>query len=103
MDAVSPITPGAPGVQIDDARTAELRKVAQDLEASFLTEMLKAAKFGEPRQTFGGGVGEEQFSSLMRIEVAQDMAASGGIGLAETLFQALVATETAAEAKDAGR
>lgn len=68
---------------------AALRKVAQDLEASFLSEMLKHAGFGESRSAFGGGHGEDQFASLMRDEQAQRLVRAGGIGLSETLFQAL--------------
>ena len=47
-------------------RTAQLRQVAQDLEASFLAEMLRHAGAGAARDTYGGGVGEEQFSSFLR-------------------------------------
>jgi Rod binding domain-containing protein len=67
----------------------QLRKAAAELEASFLSEMLKAAKFGESRDTFGGGIGEEQFSSFLRQAHAQEMVKQGGIGLAESLFEAL--------------
>lgn len=70
-------------------QTEKLREVAEKLEASFLEEMLKAAKFGAPRQTFGGGAGEEHFASFYRAEIAQKMAASGGIGLAEHIFESL--------------
>ncbi|MEM8632026.1 MAG: rod-binding protein [Pseudomonadota bacterium] len=68
---------------------AALRQTAEDLEATFLAEMLKAARFGEARDTFGGGVGEEQFASFLRDDVAQSMAAGGGIGLSEHIFRAL--------------
>ena len=66
-----------------------LFKAAQDLEASFLAEMLKSAGFGEPRESFGGGVGEDQFASFLRQAHADEMVKSGGIGLAEHLFEAL--------------
>ncbi|MBF9050998.1 hypothetical protein GTA62_09805 [Roseobacter sp. HKCCD9010] len=69
----------------------QLRQAAQDLEASFLSEMLKQARFGETRGAFGGGAGEEQFSSFLRMEHARHMAAAGGVGLAENLFRSLVA------------
>jgi len=72
----------------------DLRSVAQDLEASFLAEMLKHAGFGAARSTFGGGAGEKQFASLLRMEHARALAASGGIGLAESLFQTLVDQQT---------
>ncbi len=62
---------------------------AQELEVSFLSEMLKAAGFGEAREAFGGGAGEEQFSSFLREAQAREMVKAGGIGLAEQFFQAL--------------
>ncbi|MBV7395356.1 rod-binding protein [Mameliella sediminis] len=66
-----------------------LREAAKELEANFLAEMLKAAKLGETPEGFGGGTGEDQFASFMRMEQARQMAESGGIGLAESLFNAL--------------
>ena len=69
---------------------ARLREVSQDLEAAFLTEMLKHAGFGDTRESFGGGIGEEQFSSMLRNEHAQAIADQGGLGLAESIFQSLV-------------
>lgn len=68
---------------------AELRRVAVELEASFLAEMLKSAGFGKQTSQFGGGHGEDQFSSFLVQEYAQSMADSGGIGLAESIFESL--------------
>ncbi|PKP73669.1 MAG: chemotaxis protein chel [Alphaproteobacteria bacterium HGW-Alphaproteobacteria-6] len=72
-------------------RDAPLRAAAQALEAQFLAEMLKSAGLGEARESFGGGVGEEQFASFLRAEQAGAMAQGGGIGLAESIFQAMKA------------
>lgn len=66
-----------------------LRKAAEQLEATFLSEMLKSAGVGKTSESFGGGVGEEQFSSFLRDAEAREMARGGGIGLAETLYQAM--------------
>lgn len=78
-------------------RRDELRAVAVELEATFLAEMLKHAGLGEIGGAFGGGAGEAQFASFLRLEQARAMADSGGVGLAETLFQALAAREGLAE------
>ncbi len=83
-------TPGADTAN-PPAREVALRDAAEELEAAFLAEMLKQARFGEARGAFGGGAGEEQFASFLRLEHARAMAASGGIGLAENLFRSLVA------------
>lgn len=70
----------------DDA----LRAKATELEAAFLAEMLQFTGLGESSEEFGGGIGEEQFSSFLRQEQAQLMAERGGIGLAESIFNALL-------------
>jgi flagellar protein FlgJ len=66
-----------------------LYETAQKLEATFLAEMLKTAGFGAPREGFGGGAGEEQFGSFLLQEQSMEIVKAGGIGLTETLFQAL--------------
>ncbi len=67
-----------------------LREAAVSLESLFLSEMLEAAGFGEPRGSFGGGAGEAQFSSFLRESYAQELSENGGIGLAEALYQSMV-------------
>ncbi len=67
-----------------------LQKVAQELEAGFLTEMLKAGGFGAPRDAFGGGSGEDVFSSLLLREQAKLMVENGGIGLVENIVRSLM-------------
>ena len=70
-----------------------LMAVARELEASFLAEMLKSAGVGEPRETFGGGAGEDQFSSFLVQEYAKATVHAGGIGLAESLYHSLLRTK----------
>lgn len=82
--AAQPQAAGAP-----DRKDAALLRSAQQLEANFLAEMLKSAGFGKPRESFGGGAGEEQFSSFLVQAQADAMVERGGIGLAEHLFKAL--------------
>ena len=69
----------------------QLMAVAQSLEAAFLSEMLKSAGIGETPSDFGGGAGEDQFASFMRDEQAKQMTAAGGIGLAQSMFDAMMA------------
>jgi len=89
--SVTPIPPVSGPARPPPADAGDaLRTVARALEANFLEEMLKHAGFGESRGAFGGGAGEDQFASLLRREHARALAAQGGIGLAESLFQALV-------------
>lgn len=86
-------TPPAHAATRDD----KLRAKAAELETAFLAEMLSHAGFGAARDSFGGGVGEEQFASFLRNEQAAAMVRAGGIGLTEALFRALSKGQTDAE------
>ncbi len=75
--------------QTSAARDKKLMDAAKELEATFLAEMLKSAGLGKTPELLGGGAGEEQFSSFMRLEQARGMVNAGGIGLAQSLFEAM--------------
>lgn len=87
MNGLSAVT--STPLRADAAKDQQLHAAAEALEAQFLTEMLKSAGLGEARESFGGGVGEEQFASFLRREQATEMARTGGVGLAESIFEAL--------------
>ena len=94
MTDFSPIAPAEKGrpptpMNNDPAHT-RAREAALQLEASFLSEMLKAAGFGAQQGEFSGGTGEEQFASFHRDAIARKMAEAGGIGLAEHFFRAMM-------------
>lgn len=73
-----------------------LREQAEELEASFLAEMLSHAGLGDAGDSFSGGAGETQFASFLRQEQARLIAEGGGVGLAELIFSTLVEAEDAA-------
>ena len=81
--------PGVSGHQNRHDPTARLREAATGLEARFLAEMLKSAGMEQTRSAFGGGAGEDQFASFLVQEQANRIVQAGGIGLAETIFNAL--------------
>jgi Rod binding domain-containing protein len=88
------LTPIAPrhalAAKTPGARTdAQARAAAEAFEAAFLSEMLKTAGVNAMPSGFGGGAGEEAFASLLTDEYAKSMAARGGIGLAERVYQIL--------------
>ena len=85
------ISSAIPPVSLQSDKDASLRAKSQELEAAFLAEMLSHAGFGAARESFGGGIGEEQFASFLRSEQASGMVAKGGIGLAEYFFQSMTA------------
>jgi len=85
------------GVTLDAANNnADLRDAAKKLEATFLSEMLKAAGMDKFASGFGGGIGQEQFASFLRDAQATEMVEAGGIGLAESLFNAMRDLQNAA-------
>jgi flagellar protein FlgJ len=84
---ISPISTQPP------ARQQELMAKAEELEATFLSEMLAHSGLGEMQGAFGGGQGEAQFTSFLRQEQARLMVQSGGLGLAELIFNAMTRAE----------
>jgi Rod binding domain-containing protein len=89
MDPIDRAVPRHPIAAPQASSDAALREVAKKLETAFLNEMLKSSGFGEARKAFGGGMGEDQFASFLRAEHASAMVERGGLGLAESLFNAL--------------
>ncbi|MBN8632997.1 MAG: rod-binding protein [Rhodobacterales bacterium] len=71
----------------------QLMSRAEELEATFLSEMLSHSGLDETEGSFGGGAGEEQFSSFLRQEQARLIARDGGLGLAELIFKSMVKAE----------
>ena len=89
MPDIPPIRPLASPQTQAEQRDLKLFEAAQKLEAGFLAEMLKSAGLGQTSESFGGGAGEEQFGSFLRQAQAEEMVKRGGIGLAESLYEAL--------------
>lgn len=89
MDLPPPTAPGPAAAQgLSPERKALLHQRAEELEAGFLSEMLSYTGLNETSE-FSGGTGEDQFASFLREEQAKAMVRHGGIGLAETIFNAL--------------
>ncbi len=77
-------------------RHDRLMAKAEELEATFLSEMLAHSGLGEIQGAFGGGEGEAQFSSFLRQEQAKLIVQNGGVGLAELIFNSMVEAENGA-------
>lgn len=84
---IAPITLPTP------SRHDQLMAKAEELEATFLGEMLAHSGLGEMQGAFGGGSGEAQFASFLRQEQARLMVQSGGMGLAELIFNSMIEAE----------
>jgi peptidoglycan hydrolase FlgJ len=79
-----------PPTPSETPRNAILRTKAEELEATFLSEMLSYTGMDKQSEAFNGGHGEEQFTSFLRQEHANAIVAKGGVGLAEQLFRSLI-------------
>ena len=95
ITSIPPPARPSPRVSVAQAEAQQdpLRKAARQLEATFLAEMLKSAGLGKSRTSFGGGSGEDQFSTFLIRAQSEQMAKAGGIGLAESLYNALKETQ----------
>ena len=89
------ILPQPPDRQQPSVQTDKLLQKSKEMEVAFLAEMLAHAKVGDSPEGFGGGIGEEQFASFLRQEQARLLVDRGGIGLAQTIFDALVTSQEA--------
>ena len=74
------------------ATTAQIRQKAVEFTAVALTEML-TPMFGTlsgDGGTFGGGPGEAAFRPMLVQQMAAGIARQGGLGLTETVAQAML-------------
>jgi Rod binding domain-containing protein len=82
--------PTAVGNRVNDKNDGRLREACSEFEALFINLLLK-----ELRATVGksglmdGGRAEEVYTGMMDTEMARDLAAKGGIGLAAILYRQL--------------
>lgn len=85
------LTATAQGSPRELAKRTDIRKTAQEFEASFLSimlqEMFDEVEVGAP---FGGGEGEQMFKSFLSEAMAKQMAKAGGIGLSDTVAKEML-------------
>lgn len=77
----------------------KLRKQAQELEGVFLNTLVKEMFSGikTDSKSFGGGFAEDTWRGIQAEQYSSNMAASGGIGLADQVMESLVALQEAAQ------
>jgi len=87
--AVQPATSQAAAPVID--RNSPTYKAAQDFESVFLGQMVEQMYTGlDAKAPFGGGFAEQTYRSLFTQEIGRQMAASGGVGLADAVYAEMV-------------
>lgn len=81
---------------LDDPRIANVRKQAVELEGVFLNTLVKEMFSGlDTENGFGGGQAEETWRSMQSEMLADQIAQSGGIGLADDIMRTLLAQQEA--------
>jgi len=77
---------------MDQAKTIDqVRKVAEDFEAVFLSQMLKPmfANLGAEKP-FGGGAAEEMWRGMQIDEYGKAISKAGGVGIAGAVFREIL-------------
>lgn len=94
MNAIDPA-----GSSLTPSQMHQIRQQAEELEGVFLNlltkEMFASIKGDE---NFGGGFGEETWRSMQAEQLANTMAESGGVGIADDLMGQMIALQEAANA-----
>jgi Rod binding domain-containing protein len=66
-------------------------KAAQEFEAVFLSQMVAQMHSGLDAQgPFAGGFAEETYRSLLDQEIGRQMAATGGVGIADAVYAEMI-------------
>jgi flagellar protein FlgJ len=87
MTAIRPASLPPPAVT-----EAKLRHAAEEFTTTALTELLQPMfdSADTSNGMFGGGAVEQQFKPMLIQEIARQIAHSGGLGLAEPVYQQML-------------
>lgn len=92
MDALPSNAVPAVAPPVAAGTDAQLRKAAQDFEATALAELFKPMfdTVDMSNSLFGGGEAEESWRPILVQEMCKSIAAKGGLGLAGPVYQQLL-------------
>lgn len=86
----------ASGAGEESGEERTLRKAAEDFEAVFLSQMLAPMFAGlKTDGLFGGGHAEGIYRAMMIDEMGSAIARSGGIGIADSIYEQLLRLQEA--------
>lgn len=90
------VLPATHTTSLDPAKLGDIRQQAVELEGVFLNTLVKQMMSGvETEGMFGGGQAEETWRSMQSEYLADQIAAAGGIGLADDIMRTLLAQQEA--------
>jgi len=90
---IDPVLPTQPMTPKQPERREDLWHLSVAFEATFLNEMLKSSGVNTTSSSFGGGAGEDAFSSLLTQTYADGFSKAGGIGLAQHVYSSMLERE----------
>ncbi len=94
---------GAVRPAADAKEQAQMKQACRDFESVFLNHMLSKMRESVPKSDlFGNSGGEDLYRGMLDEEMARQISAGGGIGLAEVLFRQIVERGEAAGAGPTG-
>ena len=81
-----------PGSTLTPAQIARVRHQAEELEGVFLNTLTKElfSSIKTDQDSFGGGFGEETWRSMQSEQMANSIAQSGGLGIADQMLPDLL-------------
>lgn len=100
LDRTGPLNNGQETAGSSKDKNNELMKVARQFEAILIHQMFKAMRQTVHKSDLLNSFSLEQYETMLDEEIANEMAAHRGIGLADTLYYQLSRLEEAANPKD---
>lgn len=102
MNPVTPVIPSqttATRQPTANANPAQVAKAAHDFEAMAIGQLLQPMfdTVDTAHGEFGGGAGEEAWKPMLVQEIAKQIAAHGGLGLAQPVYEQMLRTQEAAK------
>jgi flagellar protein FlgJ len=88
-------TPALKGTSLAPAAIAKARATSQDFEAMFLTSMFGQMLNNVGDGPFSGGQAAKTWRSMLTDEYAKNVAKSGGVGIADSVYRQLIAQQEA--------
>ena len=88
-------TPTLPTTNISPAVAAKARAKAQDFEAVFLNSMFGHMFAHVNEGPYSGGEAANTWRSFLTEEYSKNFAKAGGIGIADSVYQQLIAVQEA--------
>ena len=91
---IAPLSPSAPGAApASDATREQLKAAAQAFEAGFARQMIGAMRQAKLGEDILGSAATDQFRDMADARLADTMAETGGLGIAELLLAQFGAAE----------